>query len=356
MGQIYSSVKVFHFKDKLDSLPAQVPGILAPIHIRIKPTNVCNHRCSYCAYLAPDLQLGQDMAIKDFIPRPKMMEIIDDVIQMGVKAVTFSGGGEPFCYPYLLETVKKLAASPVKFASLTNGARLTGEIAEMFAHHATWIRISMDGWDDASYTKYRGVADGEFTKIIANINAFKKYKGKCYLGVSIIIDKDNVDHVFDMVKVLVDRGVDSVKFSPCLISNSGPQNNAYHAVIFQKAKDQIARVRKELTGGGLDIFDSYHVQLETFKKTYTWCPYLQILPVIGADGNVYACHDKAYNLKDGLLGSIKDRSLRDFWFADKKNFFRIDPSCHCDHHCVAHDRNMVIGEYLNVEREHLGFV
>ena len=43
---------------------------------------------------------------------------------MGVKAVTFSGGGEPLCYPYLTETLGALAASDIRFAALTNGAKL----------------------------------------------------------------------------------------------------------------------------------------------------------------------------------------------------------------------------------------
>jgi len=356
MGSLYTKFKMFYFKDKIDSLPLDKAEILPPTHIRIKPTNMCNHRCTYCAYLAPALQLGQDMVVKDFIPRKKMLEIVDDIISMGVRAVTFSGGGEPFCYPYLLDTARRLASSPVKFAALTNGSLVKGEIAEVFAHSATWLRISMDGWDDISYMKYRGVSDGEFTKILSNIVRFKKLKGKCYLGVSIIIDRGNVAHIFDLVKVLKESGVDSVKFSPCIVSNSGVKNNEYHAAIFQAAKDQISRSRSELEDKNLEIFDSYHEQLSTFKKEYAWCPYLQVLPVIGADLNVYSCHDKAYNLAEGLLGSIKDKRLRDFWFSDKNNFFKINPSVHCNHHCVAHERNRVILDYLNVDREHLEFV
>ena len=96
MGQLYTKYKIFHFKDKIDSLPRDVEEIKPPIHIRIKPTNVCAHNCWYCAYKASNLQLGKDMVTKDFIPKDKMMEIIDDIIEMGVKAVTFSGGGDPF--------------------------------------------------------------------------------------------------------------------------------------------------------------------------------------------------------------------------------------------------------------------
>jgi 2-iminoacetate synthase ThiH len=75
-------MKVFHFKEKVDSLPRDVDRILPPLHIRIKPTNVCNHNCGYCAYRVDNLQLGKDMVTKNQIPREKMLEIIDDIVEM----------------------------------------------------------------------------------------------------------------------------------------------------------------------------------------------------------------------------------------------------------------------------------
>lgn len=93
MGLLYSKMKVFHFKDKLESLPLSVNKILSPIQIRIKPTNICNHNCWYCAYKMDNLQLGKNMVARDFIPKEKMMEIIEDIIEMGIKSVIFSGGG-----------------------------------------------------------------------------------------------------------------------------------------------------------------------------------------------------------------------------------------------------------------------
>lgn len=349
-------MKIFHFKEKIDSLPKSIDKIMPPIHIRIKPTNICNHNCSYCSYRLKNVQLGKDMVIKDQIPKDKMLEITDDIIEMGVKSVTFSGGGEPFCYPHLLDAVKKLANSPVKFAALTNGARLQGEVAEFFAHHATWLRISMDGWDDASYSKYRGVADGEYTKIMENIENFKKYNSKCYLGISLIVNKDNSSYVYEIIKKLRDKGINSVKVAPCIISNKGKDNNDYHQPFFNQVKEQIAKAINDFKDDQFEIFDSYHGQLESFDKQYSWCPYLQVLPIIGADLNIYPCQDKAYNLDEGLIGSIKDMRFKDFWFSNKSKFFKIKPVMHCNHHCVANAKNKFILEYLNADKKHLGFV
>lgn len=353
---IYTNMKIFHFKDKIDSLPKENRVILAPLHIRIKPTNVCNHNCRYCAYRVDNLQLGRDMVVRDYIPKQKMLEIIDDLQTMGVKAVTFSGGGEPFCYPYLLETLKKLVKINIKFAALTNGSLLNGEVAETFAYNAQWLRISMDGWDNESYAAYRQVSQSKFTKIMTNIQNFKKYDGRCYLGVCIITDKKNASHIYELVRRLKDNGVQSVKIAPCIVSNSGKENNEYHKPIFQFVKEQIAQAKNELADEQFEIFDSYHGQLETFEKDYNWCPYLQILPVIGADLNIYPCQDKAYNLDEGLIGSIKNCRFKDFWFSDKSKFFKVNPSLHCNHHCVANAKNRLILDYLGVDREHLEFI
>jgi MoaA/NifB/PqqE/SkfB family radical SAM enzyme len=356
MGLLYSRMKVFHFPEKLDSLPRESGKILAPINIRIKPTNVCNHNCRYCAYRARNLQLGQDMKVADSIPRVKMMELIDDISTMGVRAVTFSGGGDPFCYPYLSEAVEKLVGTEIRFAALTNGALLEGALARMFAHHATWLRISMDGWDDESYTEYRGCPPGEYSRIVQNMENFKKLGGPCYLGVCIVVDHRNFTHLYDMIRMLHGTGVDSVKIAPCVVSNSGEENNVYHKPLIDTVKEQLTRAISCFSGPSFEIFDSYHQQLESFAKKYRWCPYLQITPVIGADLNVYSCHDKAYNIREGLLGSLDRTSFRELWHADKNRFFRIDPSLMCNHHCVVDSSNQNILEYLGVERGHLEFV
>lgn len=354
MGILYTQMKVFHYQEKLASLPAASEAVLPPLHVRVKPTNVCNHSCSYCAYRKAGMQLGQDMDLRDAIPREKMLELVDDFAEMGVKGVTFSGGGEPFCYPHLLEAAKRLADSPVKFASLTNGSRLCGEVAEVFAAHATWIRISMDGWDDASYSEYRRVADGEYSRIMANIDAFKRLPGNCYVGVSLIVDRKNAPHVYRMIARLHDIGVDSVKVSPCIVSNSGRENNSYHAAIFAGVKEEVDRATAAFAGDVFEIFDSYHALDEKFSRTYGWCPNIQIRPVVGADCQVYACQDKAYNVQNGLLGSIREQPFRSFWLSGKEKFYTIRPNRDCLHHCVANGMNKKIHEYLAAG--HLEFV
>ena len=57
MALRYTQAKIFHFPAKVDSLPQAVDAIEPPLHVRIKPTNLCNHNCRYCAYRSDNLQI-----------------------------------------------------------------------------------------------------------------------------------------------------------------------------------------------------------------------------------------------------------------------------------------------------------
>ncbi len=354
--QLYTALKIFHYTDFLKTLPKENSSISAPLHIRIKPTNTCNHKCSYCAYLNEDLQIGKNMSVKDRIPREKMLEIVDDCIEMGVKAVTFSGGGEPFSYPHLAETARRLALGGISIASLTNGALLKGEAAEVFAEMGTWVRISMDGWDGRSYAEFRNVPEDEFSKVLKNIEDFQNLQGKCYLGVNFVVNHKNSDHVFSMARRLKDAGVNSLKISPCIVADDGKDNNTYHSPIFDKVKGLAKRAIDELSDDSFEIYDSYHSLSETFEKDYDWCPYLQINPVIAADQRIYSCHDKAYNVASGVLGSIKEQSFKECWENGKDKFFRIKPKCDCNHFCMKNNENMMIHDFYDADPNHLPFV
>lgn len=354
MSKLYSSLKFMLYPEYLDALRRQ--SVLAPLHIRLKPINYCNHNCWYCAYRAAGQKLGEDMDIKDKIPQDKMFEIVEDIIGMGTKAVTFSGGGEPLLYKPLPDVIERLAGGGVKIAALTNGSNLQGKVADAFAQHGTWVRISTDGWDDTSYSKMRGIEHGAFTKLIDNLQRFAARGSKCVLGISFIVCKENCHHIYDACGLLKDAGVNHVSLSGVVTSNDGSENNSYHREIKDEVLAQIERA-KALVDGTFSVFNRYHELDDRFDKTYTMCPTIQFTPVIGADCCVYTCHDKAYS-DSGLLGSIKERRLRDFWFSEenRQRIYRLDPSKVCSHHCVAHLKNATITEILSLDPEHGAFV
>ena len=353
-GNVYSSLKPFRFADRLATLEAG--GVPAPVHVRIKPTNVCNHACYFCAYRRDDLSLGSSMDQHDRIPRHKMIEIVDDLVGMGVKAVTFSGGGEPLIYPHLVEAITRLANGGVQVAALTNASMLKGKVADAFAQNGAWIRVSIDGWDSTSYAQYRSVRNAEFTKVIANLGAFAARGSQCELGASVIVDRTNAGHLYELAQTLKNAGVRHVKLSGAILSDSGSDANDYHAKLEPTVREQIARMR-DLDDDTFAVVDHYHALPDRFDKAFDWCPFARMLTVIGADCRVYTCQDKAYT-DAGALGSIADRSFGDFWFSDenRRRLATINPSQDCRHHCVAEAKNRLLTDYLATRLDHAAFV
>lgn len=354
MPTLYSNLKFLRFPEHLQALREQ--RTVAPVHIRIKPINRCNHDCWYCAYRVSNLHLGEDIDYDDSIPEAKMYEIVDDVIAMGVKAVTFTGGGEPLLYKPLPGVVRRLAQGGVRVATLTNGSNLKGRVADAFAEYATWVRVSTDAWDDRSFSRSRGVRDGAFADLLKNIRGFAARNSRCVLGVSFIVDENNCGHLYDACALLKDAGVNHVKISGVVVSNSGTENNAYHARIRDTVTAQIARATT-LADDRFAVINHYHDLDERFDKHYTSCPYLMFLTVIGADCTVYTCQDKAFT-KSGTLGSIQDRRFRDFWFSGEnhRRLFALNPATDCTHHCVSHAKNLAILNLLSVDPDHGMFV
>lgn len=354
MGRIYSDLKILSHPDRLQALRRGEPA--APVHVRIKPINRCNHNCWYCAYRADNLKLGEDMDEGDRIPEPKMVEIAQDLVRMGVRAATFSGGGEPLLYKPLPRIVELLAKGGVQVAALTNGANLQARMADAFAEYGTWVRVSVDGYDDASYNESRGLKGPRFSALLDNIARFAARRSACTLGISFIVGERNAAHLYDVCKLFHDLGVNHVKLSGVVVGNSVAENNAYHARIGGLVSEQIARAR-ELTDDSFTVIDHYHGLDELFVKPYQTCPILNFLTVIGADCRVYTCQDKAYT-DLGCLGSIDERSFAEFWFSDEnqETLRCFNPAERCAHHCVAHRKNLALTELLTTDPAHAAFV
>jgi sulfatase maturation enzyme AslB (radical SAM superfamily) len=229
-------------------------------------------------------------------------------------------------------------------------------MADAFAKHGTWVRISTDAWDDASFARSRGVRQGDFTHLLRNIREFVARDTRCVLGISFIVDANNCDHLHEACALLKDAGANHVKISGVVVSNDGAENNAYHAQIRERVDAQI-ELSRALADQRFQIIDHYHELEERFDKSYHTCPYLNFLTVIGADCVVYTCQDKAFTVS-GTLGSIKERRFRDFWFSEenRKRIYSLDPSQECRHHCVTHGKNLALVDLLSIDPDHGVFV
>jgi MoaA/NifB/PqqE/SkfB family radical SAM enzyme len=341
----YSDLKLLHFPGKLASFKSGV--VTSPIYVRVKPINLCQHHCWWCVYHSPEMsQMHTEMATRDRIGLDKMREIIEDFAEMGVKAVTYSGGGEPLIHPDIVGILEHTLAYGIDLSIITNGSMLNGERAAMLAN-AKWVRVSMDYSCKEEMVAFRKVHEKLYDETMANIEAFSKLKStSCDLYVNYIVHADNCQNLVYVAKTLKSIGVQNVRFSPMWLS---PGFHEYHAKISPQVQGQLTEMRALIDDSfsvntTYDLLSSAHNSFRTYKKCYV----MQTIPVIGADLQVYACHNKAYD-STGAIGSIKDRSFKSLWFDDatKALFESFDAQAKCCHQCSNDNKNILINEFMN---------
>ncbi|MBT5039214.1 MAG: radical SAM protein, partial [Rhodospirillaceae bacterium] len=83
----------------------------------------------------------------------------------------------------------------------------------------------------------------------------------------------------------------------------------------------------------------------------------RLLTVIGADGGVYTCQDKAYT-EGGKLGSVLNQDFKSLWYSEETcgRMQAISPARDCQHHCVAHAKNLALLDMMSLDPAHIPFV
>lgn len=350
----YSNLKIFAHAQALEDIGAGKR--IAPIYIRIKPTNYCNHKCYYCSYADSELGLRDSVNRQDQIPQEKMREIISDISSMGVKAVTFSGGGEPLVYPYIVETMRSVLDAGIDLSIITNGQLLKGERAEVLTD-AKWVRISFDSADAETYAKVRHLPLEAFHEVCDNIQKFARMKkAGCELGINFVINHENAGQVYEMAKMVKELGADHIKYTARVTKDLF----AYHEPFQKDVIEQIHSAKSELEGDGFRIINKYESDFDSvlvFHRCYDKCYVNRIFTVIAADGRVYFCHDKAY-VEEGVVGDLKNQSFRELWFSEEtvKRYKEFNPEKECNHHCVYDDRNELLNTFYSLDKKHINFI
>lgn len=350
----YSNLKIFAHADKLNQV--NKGKRIAPIYVRLKPTNYCNHHCYYCSYADSELGLRDIVNKQDQIPWEKMQEIINDFAEMRVKAVTFSGGGEPLIYPYIIETIEGMKKAGVQISIITNGQLLEGERAEALKD-AKWVRISCDSADAETYARVRNISRDAFNKVCENIREFAKIKDKnCELGINFVINHENAEQVYDMAVLSKDLGVNHIKFAARITKGLFE----YHEPFKDRVIEQLHRAQAELENDTFKVINKYEGDFDTamvFARQYHKCYISNLVTTIAADCKVYFCHDKAY-VSSGIVGDLKDKSFKEVWFSDEvaRRYQEFDAQKECQHHCVYDDRNILLNALYGLDENQINFI
>ena len=353
MKEEYSPYKVIHHLDKIEQLKNGEQTI--PLQVHIVPSDVCNQNCSFCSYRMDGYLSNQNFTAKEILPYEKMIEILNSLKSMGIKAVQYTGGGEPLVHPKIYDIFKHSLNLNFDMALVSNGMALTEKICDLLGD-SSWTRISLDASSDKMYSFLRKVKQGTFDKTIANISNLVKHRRKCILGVGFVVQKENYREVLDAAKLCKELGVNNFRISAAFTT----MGYDYFASFEEEAKSICAQAKEEFEDENFTIFNLFNDRVkDTFEgiQDYNFCPIKELQIYIGADCKVYTCCTLAYNDK-GEIGSLKNQTFEELWFGEKKKvmYENHNPSKHCQFPCMYKGKNEFINYCIKKDPLHTNFI
>lgn len=290
--------------DKLLYYPGRIAGDFRPITADVFLTNFCNNRCSWCTYNRWDRDPSSvGMSAEEF------KRYADKLISIGVQGIILTGGGEPTINRDFDEIVHYLESNGIHYGINTNFNRL-----RLFS--PDYLKVSLDGFDEDSYERVRGVR--AYGKTVENIQEFlrwKKENGKATsVGIQMVVtDPDDIVR-FYMANAFL--AVDYIVYRP-VESTLG----SYYSGRNMESVGRIVELVNKLSEDDSRVILNYkwsHLRTRFKKCSAHWA---QI--ALDEKGNVMYCCHKPYE----VIGHILDDDILEKIRAANTDMSMCDVPC-----------------------------
>ena len=334
-----------------------------PVLVEFDPSNACNHGCVFClsSYIHFSEFKKSDTFSRTIMPLDLMIRTFDEFDHMGVRAVTFTGGGDPTVNPNLKDIIEYAGNNlNFKMGLYSNGVLFEKyDLYESIVNHVTWVRIGVDAGNAEDYATIRQIKSKEWQMMLDNVQKLIDTKNRLEsditLGVGFVITESTVDQVVGFAETFADSDLDYCQYkTDCVNLQRWDSGYSRNFSLFDKIRDDLdkaeiilgSKFQKKIEGME-DIMDGAE-HLNYYKK----CLGSQLQPCVGADGNVYVC-PQMRGYKEYSYGSLYDKSFEEIWNdvsvrKEKMNKIEnVDCFSNCTQLCKPHLSNKKIWEIYN---------
>lgn len=185
-----------------------------PITAEFVPTLACPMRCENCTY-KEQRRLARQRGVSLQMSLPQMKELIRRCREFGVKAMIFTGGGEPLVNRHTLEGMRYAANLGLQVGLFTNGLLLSPEKSEFLLREVrpAFIRVSLDAITPETHRAKFGYAAGKdyFQRVCRNIIALSRMRvdldSRTKTGIGFLVNPKNVDDLDNLPAFLLQLSI-----------------------------------------------------------------------------------------------------------------------------------------------------
>jgi len=321
-GDPFNPHKVLNYFDRLAGIVAG--ELVWPVTVEIDPCNRCNHRCAWCVSTLS--HTGEQLEFERF------QVLVEELARLGVRSVVLKGGGEPGIHPAIHRMLHAAAEAGLAIGLITNGSMAQPGTLQAVLDTCEWVRISLDAARPETHRLIHGTAD--FGRILENVEYLAAHARRTLVGLSFVAEARNHREVGPFCSLARSLDVDYVSIR-CVFDPFSP----LPAVIRREMRRQAEAARRlederfrVLLG---DFTDRYLNADPNEPFPFRRCLGPNLVGIIGADGEVYACCFLRGN-KGFSFGNLGEESFERIWSGPRRQavMARIHAG-QCGHVCVG---------------------
>jgi cyclic pyranopterin phosphate synthase len=356
MSYIDPHAKLFHHLDKLHQIRTS-GKTTAPINVEIDLSNRCSHGCAWCHFAYTHTRgplKGKQAKPAGAVDGGDLMDvklaigILKQLRDMGVKSVTWTGGGEPTLHPYFNDIVFESYHYGLQQGIYTHGGHVDKERASILKGQFTWAFISLDECDRDSFRVSKGV--DRFEQVLTGIRLLVSTPGPATIGVGFLLHQGNYFRVPEMVALGKSLGVNYVQFRPTILYEQDAPNRL--AEDTEWINNALVYLRDYAYDASVIVDQGRFAMYQSWRgHGYQTCNWSALQTVITPNGKVWRCTNKREHA-DALLGDLTQEPFADLW-ARAGGSCAVDGACRVM--CRGHIANITL-DTLMVEPAHKNFI
>jgi radical SAM protein with 4Fe4S-binding SPASM domain len=269
-------------------------GASIPGEIHLELTHRCNLKCFHCY-----LECYSDEPRPRELSTEEVAGILDQLFEMGVYYVTFSGG-EPFCRPDIFEIMGHARQRGLFFGIMTNGTTITEPVADRIKELGTMaVDVSLYGATAASHEFVTRVP-GSFAKAVGAIKLLRERKLRVRIKTTLM--RCNVEEHKRIESIAGELGA-SYAPDPLLFPKVGRPGSAAAT----RMGDEQAR--RLITERDWHLIPDEGVECNL--RSHLICGAARTRCAVSPQGDVFPC-----TMWRIPLGSLREKSFGEIWLGE----------------------------------------
>lgn len=336
-------------------------GYTSPVLVEVDPSNACNHACNFClsSYIHFDKYKGSETFSRALMSEEILLQLCKDFVDMDVRAINWTGGGEPTLNKHLKSAIEYCGKNGIKMGMFTNGTLFDKwDMFETLVNNMTWVRISVDAGTKDTYNNIRKAKEKrDWDKMVSNLKKLievnEKYGNKIDIGVGYVISPDTYHEIVDFANFFKDYNLTYCQYKPEIIIREDGGQQREMEFWTEKVNFFLQKVEKIL-GDKFQVngykFEDLAMDRKNFGRNYKKCLGSQLSPCVGADGHVYVCTNHR-GWKQYSYGCLYDgKSFKEIWgdMIKRQEVMNLIENVECFKNCTKlckpHESNKAMWE------------